>query len=70
MARSKGQICLRLTNSPSGKIASILYRGPSGKRTLKNLGFCDWSTPEGKAKCASALDAIFAARKLAEEASR
>lgn len=69
MAKSKGNICLRVTPTPSGLVCSIIYRGPQGKRTLKNLGFCDPTTPEGKAVCAEALDRIVAKYKATEEAS-
>lgn len=69
MARQKGQVSLRLTDTPSGQVCSIVYRGPLGKRTLQNLGFCDVGTPEGKKKCVDALNSIIAKRTRLEQAS-
>ncbi len=69
MAKQKGNISLRFTETPSGTVASIVYRGPLGKRTMKNLGFCDPGTADGKRICADALDQICSMRKRLDKAS-
>lgn len=70
MSKQKGNICLRLTDTPSGVAGSIVYRGPQGRRTMKNLGVVDMTTPEGKQKCADALEAILTPLREARQASR
>lgn len=69
MAKQKGQISLRFTDTPSGTVASIVYRGPAGKRVMRNMGFVDLKTPEGTQVCIDALDDILTRRKRIEQAS-
>ena len=66
MGKAKGTVSLRVTDTPSGRICSVIYRGPHGKQTLKNLGFCDPTTPEGKEMCLAALSKYLPTRKATE----
>lgn len=70
MAKAKGNIKLQITRTGLGRTAKVIYTGPQGKRTLRNLGLCDPTTEEGAARCAAAVDPYLQRRTLPDEASR
>lgn len=59
MARQKGNVALRLSGEAGDMVATVVYRGPLGKRTLKHLGTFDCRHEQEKKDLQKALEKAY-----------